>query len=291
MKPAPFTYHDPRTLAEAAALLARLEDARLLAGGQSLMPMMNFRLVTPAHLIDLDKVEELRGARPEGAGLRIGAMTCQRDLEISAAIGGDFPILIEALSLVGHRPTRNRGTIGGSLCHLDPAAELVNLAALYEAAFEACSVRGSRPLGFAEFAKGAMTNALAPDELLSAVTLVPWSPRHGWAFEEVSRRHGDFAIVAVGALVELDPGGAVARAAIAVSGLGPLPLRLGAVERDLVGQMPAAAALRLAAEAAGGLEAEGDVYAGAAYRRHLARILTWRALERALARAAERAVK
>jgi carbon-monoxide dehydrogenase medium subunit len=286
MKPAPFTYHDPSTVAEAAGLLARLDNARLLAGGQSLMPMMNFRLATPDHLIDLDKVDELRGGRPDGSALWIGAMTCQRDLEFSAEIGAALPILHEALRQVGHRQTRNRGTIGGSLCHLDPAAELVNLAALYDAVFEARSTRGPRRLGFAEFAAGAMTHSLAADELLTAVGFEPWPSGHGWAFEEVSRRHGDFAIVAVGALIELDAGGAILRAAIAISGLGPLPCRPRAIERGLVGEVPRPAVLRAAARGAGGLDAAGDVYASADYRRHLARILVWRALDRATQRAA-----
>lgn len=288
MKPAPFTYHDPITIAEATDLLARLDNVRLLAGGQSLMPMMNFRLVMPDHLVDLNKIGELAGIRREGVAWRLGAMTRQREVEFSAEIGQSFPILHEALHQVGHRQTRNRGTVGGSLCHLDPAAELANLTALYDGVLHTRSPGGSRSLGFFEFATGYMSHSLAPDELLAAITLTPWSRRHGWAFAEMSRRLGDFAVAAVGVLVELNAGGSIGRVAIAVSGLGPLPYRPAEVERILLGEPPSHQVLRAAASAAQGLDAVGDAYATADYRRHLARVLTYRAVERAIARAQER---
>ncbi len=171
MKPAPFIYHDPRTAAEVCDLLATHENARVLAGGQSLMPMMNFRYVMPDHLIDLNKVAELSYLRFEGELLRIGAMTRQRDLEFSDEVGRRCPILHAALDHVGHRQTRNRGTIGGSLCHLDPSAELVNVTALLGGTLHAVSRRGKRDIAFAEFAAAYMTSSLAPDELLTGVTL------------------------------------------------------------------------------------------------------------------------
>jgi carbon-monoxide dehydrogenase medium subunit len=285
MKPASFTYHDPTTVAEAVDLLARLDNARPLAGGQSLMPMMNFRLATPDHLVDLNKIGELAGIRHDGDTLRLGAMTRQRDVEFSPEIGRAFPILPAALRQVGHRQTRNRGTIGGSLCHLDSAAELVNLAALYDATCEVRSSTGSRELAFAEFACGYMTTGLKPDELLVAISFKAYSPRHGWAFAEVSRRHGDFAIAAVAVLVELDGGGAITRAALAISGLAALPARPAAIEAALIGQSPSHEIFRAAAAAAETLDAVGDAYAPAAYRRHLARILTYRALDEAAGRA------
>jgi carbon-monoxide dehydrogenase medium subunit len=286
MKPAPFIYHDPRTIAEAADLLARLDNARLIAGGQSLMPMMNFRLVAPDHLVDLGRVAGLAGIASHGPALRFGAMTRQRDIEFSPEIARLCPIFGEALREVGHRQTRNRGTIGGSLCHLDPAAELVNLALLHDAALGVHSVRGARRLQFGDFAQGAMSNALMPDELLAAVEFAPWPPGHGWAFVEFSRRHGDFAVVAVGALLALDAGGRIARAAVALSGLGPLPVRPAALEAMLVGERPSPALVQAAAAAAGALEASGDIYAPAAYRSRLARVLTGRALARAFERSA-----
>jgi CO/xanthine dehydrogenase FAD-binding subunit len=287
MKPAPFTYHDPRTLAEAADLLSRLDNARPIAGGQSLMPMMNFRLAAPDHLVDLGRIEGLAGIASDGSALRFGAMTRQRDIEFSPEVARLCPILGASLREVGHRQTRNRGTIGGSLCHLDPAAELVNLALLHDATFEAHSGRGTRRLQFADFAQGAMSHALAPDELLTAVEFAPWPPGHGWAFAEFSRRHGDFAIVAVGVLLALDEGGRIARAAAALSGLGPLPVRPTAIAAMLTGEAPSPELFRAAAAAAGALEAGGDIYAPAAYRRRLARVLTGRALTRAVERSAQ----
>ncbi|HUB48443.1 MAG TPA: xanthine dehydrogenase family protein subunit M [Acetobacteraceae bacterium] len=285
MKPAPFTYHDPATIDDAVSVLARHENARALAGGQSLMPMMNFRLAMPEHLIDLNGVVELAGIRHNGASMTIGAMTRQRDLEFSAAIAADLPIVTEALRHVGHRQTRNRGTIGGSLCHLDPSAELVNLAALHDGVMQIASSHGTRETTFNLFAAGAMTTTLAPDELLTAIRLAPWPKPHGYCFTETARRRGDFAIAAVGVLLTLDGTGAIDRAAIAVSGLMPVPVRLTAAETTLRGQMPGHEAFRAVAADAATLDAMEDPYASAAYRRHLARILLYRAMETAAQRA------
>ncbi len=285
MKPAPFTYHDPATIAEAVSLLAHLENARVLAGGQSLMPMMNFRLVTPDHLIDLNGVTDLAGTRESGKAMTIGAMTRQRDLEFSDEIAARMPILREALRSVGHRQTRNRGTIGGSLCHLDPSAELVNIVALYEGTMTIASAGGTREVAFESFAGGAMTHTMRDGELLSAVSLTPWPPSHGYCFVETSRRRGDFAIAAVGALLTLDGAGTISRAALAVSGLSGVPVRLAAVESMAAGQPPSHDLLRAVAAEAGKLSAMEDPYASASYRRHLARILTYRAMETAVARA------
>lgn len=287
MKPAPFTYHDPRTLAEACDMLATLENARVLAGGQSLMPMMNFRYVMPDHLIDLNKVSELAYVRCDDSKLEIGAMTRQRDLEAHAEGAARCPILSEALAKVGHRQTRNRGTIGGSLCHLDPSAELVNVTALLGGILHVASKRGRRDIAMADFAAGYMTTSLEPDEALAAITL-PLPPRnHGHAFVEFARRHGDFAIVACAVLIELDQNGRIGKAAIALSGLGHAPLRLGAVEQSLKGEKPGPAVFKAAAAEAEKIEALGDTYANADYRQHLARVLTCRALEQAATRAAE----
>ena len=287
MKPAPFTYHDPRTIAEACDLLATRENARVLAGGQSLVPMLNFRAVTPDHLVDLNRIGELAYLSVTDDKLEAGAMTRQRELERSAEVGRRCPLLHEALAHVGHRQTRNRGTLGGSLCHLEPSAELVNVAALLGGTVHVASRRGRRDLSFSDFAVGYLTTALAPDELAIGVTLPVPRERHGHAFVEFARRHGDFAIVAVSALVSLDARGDIGHAALALSGLGPAPLRPAAIERALRGQKPGAEAFKAAAAEAGKLEATGDPYVSAAYRRHLARVLTFRALERAAARAQE----
>jgi len=289
VKPAPFTYHDPRTAAEACELLARLENARVLAGGQSLMPMMNFRAATPDHLIDINNVGELAYLRVTDGTLEAGAMTRQRELERSGEVRRRCPILQDALGHVGHRQTRNRGTLGGSLCHLDPSAELVNVTALLGGTLRAVSKRGSRDIAFREFAAGYLTTSLAPDELLAGVTL-PLPPRgHGHAFVEFARRRGDFAIVACSALIGLDARGLVTDAAIALSGLGPTPARPAAIERALRGQKPDAAAFKAAAQEAGKLDAGSDPFVAATYRKHLARILTFRALEQAAERARENA--
>jgi len=289
MKPAPFTYHDPRTVAEACDLLASRDNARVLAGGQSLMPMMNFRAVTPDHLIDLNRIGDLGHLRFEGDALRIGAMTRQRELEHSDEVGRRCPVLRAALRHVGHRQTRNRGTLGGSLCHLDPSAELANVTALLGGTLHAVSARGKRDIPFAEFAVGLLTTSLAPDELLAGVTLPLPQPGHGHAFVEFARRHGDFAVLACSALLRLDARGAIADAAIALSGLSHAPVRPAGIERALRGQKPDAAAFKAAAAEAGKLDAAGDPFASAGYRRHLARVLTYRALEQAAVRARERA--
>jgi carbon-monoxide dehydrogenase medium subunit len=285
LKPAPFKYHDPRTVAEACELLATRENARVLAGGQSLVPMMNFRAVAPDHLVDLNRVGELAYVRVKSGVLEVGAMTRQRELEHSAEVGSRCPVLREALSHVGHRQTRNRGTLGGSLCHLDPSAELVNVTALLGGTLRAVSKKGRRDIPFEKFAAGYLTTSLAPDELLEAVTLPLPKAGHGHAFVEFARRRGDFAVVACSALIGLDARGDIAEAALAISGMGHAPVRPAAMEKALRGQKPAAAAFKAAAAEAGKLQATGDPFVSADYRRHLARVLTYRALEQAATRA------
>lgn len=288
MKPAPFIYHDPRSLSDAVDLLARLDNARVLAGGQSLMPMMNFRYAMPDHVIDLNNVSELAYLGWEGDALRVGAMTRQRDLEFSTEVRSRCLVMIEALDHVGHRQTRNRGTFGGSLCHFDPSAELINVTALLSGILHAVSKRGRRDIPIADFGAGYLTTNLSPDELLVGLTLPLPAPGDGHAFVEFARRHGDFAIVACSALIGLDSGGNIGNAAIALSGLDHAPVRPASIERGLKGEKPAHTAFKAAAAEAGELDATEDAYTNAAYRRHLARVLTYRALERAAARALEK---
>ena len=287
MKPPPFRYHDPKTVSEAVGLLASLENAKLLAGGQSLMPMLNMRFVLPDHIIDLNRVEGLSHIRDTQGALDVGAMTRQRDLEFSEPVRARWPIMHEALLQVGHRQTRNRGTIGGSLCHLDPAAELVSLATGYDATVAVAGPAGPREVPFAEFPVAYMTPAIEANELVVGVRFPQWAPKHGYAFVEFSRRHGDFAITSAAVLLEGDAAGKITRASVTIGGMGTVPRRAREVEQAIVGQVPAGSFFRDACESCRKLEAIDDVHAPASYRQHLAAVLSRRALEKAHARLLE----
>jgi aerobic carbon-monoxide dehydrogenase medium subunit len=287
MKPPPFRYHDPKTVSETVGLLASLENAKLLAGGQSLMPMLNFRFVLPDHIIDLNRVDGLFYIRDAQGALEIGAMTRQRDLEFSEAVRARWPIMHEALLQVGHRQTRNRGTIGGSLCHLDPAAELVSLAMGYDATVMVAGSNGEREVPFAEFPVAYMTPAIEANELVVGVRFPQWAPKHGYAFVEFSRRHGDFAITSAAVLLEGAASGKITRASVTIGGMGTAPKRAREVEQAIVGQVPAGTLFREACESCRKLEAIDDVHAPASYRQHLAAVLSRRALEKAHARLLE----
>lgn len=284
MKPPLFRYYDPGTVADAVGLLGRLDNARLLAGGQSLMPMLNMRFVQPDHVIDLNRVEGLASLREADGTLEIGAMTRQRDIEFSALVRTRCPLMHEAILQVGHRQTRNRGTLGGSLCHLDPAAELVAVAAALDATVEVTGPKGRRKIPFAEFPAGYMTPALAADEVLTGARFPLWKKGHGHAFVEFARRHGDFAVVSAAALLEEDPSGRITRASLTIGGTGPAPVRVKEAERALVGNAASARLFRDASESCRKLDAMGDVHAPAAYRKQLAAVLSRRALEKAHAR-------
>ena len=238
MKPPPFSYHDPKTVDETVALLGRLENAKLLAGGQSLMPMLNMRFVLPDHIIDLNRVEELSYIREGDGNIFVGAMTRQRDLEFSELIEKRLPLMREAIELVGHRQTRNRGTIGGSLCHLDPAAELVTVATALDANVVAIGPRGKRDIAFADFPAGFMASALKPDELLVEIRLPFWADGHGFAFVEFARRHGDFAIVSAAILLEADRTGKITRVSAVVGGVGTAPVKVVGLETALIEENP-----------------------------------------------------
>ncbi|HEX7054670.1 MAG TPA: xanthine dehydrogenase family protein subunit M [Burkholderiales bacterium] len=285
MKPPPFIYHDPRTLAAALRLLGTLDNAKLLAGGQSLAPMLNFRYVLPDHVVDLNRVDELAGVRIDGRRIRAGAMTRQRALEKDASLARLCPILREALAEVGHFQTRNRGTIGGSLAHLDPAAELPGVMALYDAEIEVASAKGRRTVPIRDWSRGYMTPNLEPDEIVTAVSWEPWQDRHGHAFLELARRRGDFAIVGVGCLLALDARDVVKRAAISLVGVAYGPVRLAAAEERLIGAAFDAPAVEAAAAEARRLEAKSDLYASGAYRQRIAGVLVARALQKAYERA------
>jgi aerobic carbon-monoxide dehydrogenase medium subunit len=285
MKPAPFDYHAPRYLKEAAELLTTLPNAKILAGGQSLVPMMNFRYVIVDHLVDLGGVDDLRGIAVGDGRLRIGAMTRQRDLELSPEIVKHCPLMAEALRHVGHRQTRNRGTIGGSLAHADPAAELPAICAAYDAVVHVASVRGIREVPFSNFSSGFMATALAPDEMIVAIELPIWRLGHGYGFHEFARRQGDFALAGAAALLDVGAGGIVRRAALALFGVAVQPVRLDAAEATLAGKSLDATLIQTAAAAAWLIEPISDIHASGEYRRHLAQVLSTRALADAARRA------
>jgi len=285
MKPAPFAYHRPTSLSEATVLLARLGEAKLLAGGQSLVPMLNMRFLGPDHLIDISRIEELAFQKLTDEALHIGAMTRQADLLASPLVRRHCPLLAEALVHVGHQQTRSRGTIGGSLCHLDPAAEIPLVALALDAVLTVVGANGERQVPMSEWPAGYMTPELAPDEILSAIHMPNVQPDEGHAFIEFARRRGDFAIVAVAAVLRIGPGGRIRSAAIALGGMGGTAFRLRDAEHGLIGALPQSGEIRRAARAVVQTDVSDDAYYTGAYRRHLGEVL----VERALLRAAERA--
>jgi CO/xanthine dehydrogenase FAD-binding subunit len=284
MKSAPFEYARAATLAEACALLARHGDsAKVLAGGQSLVPMMAMRLLRPAWLVDVNEIAALKFVAVEKDMARTGACARQCVVERDAALAARVPLIRQALAWVGHVQTRNRGTVGGSLAHADPAAELPLAAQVLAAKMQLRSSQGARTLEAEKFFTGPMSTALRPDECLEEIHWPTWSdPRVGSAFTEISVRHGDFAMVAAAAQVALDGGGRCTRAALGVGGAGRTPLAFPKIAARLVGTQLEDAALRDAAQAAAAeCEPGSDLHASAEYRRHLAGVLAARALREA----------
>ena len=285
MKPPAFAYHDPHSIEDALTLLATLDNARLIAGGQSLMPMLNMRLSFPDHLIDLNRIESLAGITYADATLQIGAMTRQRALEDSPLISTHCPLMAEALTFIGHRQTRNRGTIGGSLCNLDPAAELVAICTAHDATMAIAAASGRRTLPMADFSLGFLTPALEPDELLATIHLPVWPAGHGACFTEFARRHGDYAIVSAAVLLTGE-GGHVTRASITLGGIAAAPMRLTAAETLLTNAPATDANFRAAAAECRDIDAMEDPNAPTWYRRRLAETLVRRALATAWSRVA-----
>jgi carbon-monoxide dehydrogenase medium subunit len=279
MKPPPFDYHAPATIAEACTLLATLENAKVLAGGQSLVPMLNLRFLYPDHLIDVNGLPGLDEIAVHADRIAIGAMVRQRRLETDAEIARVAPIFTEALPLIGHRQTRNRGTVGGSLCHLDPAAELPLLALVHEATVRTVAAGGrERAIPIAQFIGGFMSPTIDPGELVVGIDVPRWPEGHGYAFLEHARRHGDFALAAAACLMTVDGSGRVDRVALGVGGLGSIPVRLQSAEALLHGASVDAALVERAAACCAELEAHSDVHAHAAYRRSVATALVRKAI-------------
>jgi carbon-monoxide dehydrogenase medium subunit len=284
MKPAPYTYHAPRSIDEAVDLLATLDNARVLAGGQSLVPMLNFRVAQPDHLIDLGRIPELVFLDDAPDGLRIGAMTTQRSIERSALVGERCPLLIDALFHVGHQQTRNRGTLGGSLCHLDPSAELPVAACVLDPLLTICSRSGRHQIPFSEFPVGYLSSILAADEILVEIMFKALPSGTGTAFSEFAVRPADFAIVSVAAVVTVADDDRISEVAIALGGIGPVPLRLTTAEVLLRGRRADPELIERAATLAADWPAEGDDLNPAEYRQELAGLLTRQALSRAINR-------
>ncbi len=286
MKPPPFTYHDPRSIEDAVALLAEKDNAKLLAGGQSLMPMLNFRFVLPDDLIDLNLIDGLAGIREDGDALVFGGMTRQRDIEYSELVAKRCPLMKEGILNVGHRQTRNRGTYGGSMSHLDPSAELPTVSMAQDAIVTVQKRGGKRDIAMADFPAGYMMPSFDLDEMVTEIRVPLWPEGHGYAFEEFARRHGDFAITSSAVLLDVDSGGKITRASVTVGGVGPAPLRVTAVEEGLTGETGSVELITEIAEKCREIDAMEDVYAPAWYRQHLASVLTRRALGKAFSRAA-----
>ena len=283
MKPAPFGYHRPATVAEAVALLDALQDdVKVLAGGQSLVPLMNFRLSVPDELVDINGIAELTGHDVTGDVLRLGALTRHHELERSATVRGAAPLLALAAPYIGHPQIRSMGTLGGSLSHADPAAELPGIMLALDARMVAASARGERIVPAAEFFVSHFTTALEPDELLTAVEVPVAAERTGHAFLEVAARYGDFALVGAGAAVTVDEDGAITEARIGCTSVAPTPVRAAAAEELLRGATPDADVLaEVERVVAGALEPTPELKASAAYKRRTAGVLVARAVRQA----------
>ncbi|HSL42278.1 MAG TPA: xanthine dehydrogenase family protein subunit M [Anaerolineales bacterium] len=290
MKPAPFEYHAPASLEQALDLKSQHGDeAKILAGGQSLVPAMNFRVVQPGMLIDLNRVNELGYIREDGECLRIGAMTRERQVEFDSAIARRTPLLHEAAPHIAHPQIRNRGTIGGSNVNADPAAELPVLMLASSARLLARSSSGERWIEAKDFFVGMFTTALEPDEILVEIELPFMPARTGWSFLEVAPRAGDYAMMGVAALVTLDEAGKCQGAKLVYLNAGDGPMDVNEAIQLLVGESLNDELINSAAEVAGEKEITpfGNIHASMEYQRHLAKVLTKKALKTAIQRAGE----
>ena len=293
MKPPKFDYHAPKTVDEALALLTRYDgEAKILAGGQSLMPLLNFRLSRPAALVDLNRIPALAYIKEGDGSVKFGAMTRQRTIEFSPVVAKRLPLLTEATRWVGHLPIRTRGTIGGSIAHADPSAEYPAVLTALDGEVVARGPKGERVLKSRELFQTYLTTTLAADEILTEVRLPATPAGAGYAFEEFARRHGDFAIIGIAAVIVCDAG--VARdgrrcsmARLATAGAGPVPVRLRAAEEILEREgLGDDAIARASAKAQELVQPDADIHASADYRRHLTGVLTGRAIKRALTKVA-----
>lgn len=287
MKPPPFKYIAPSTVDEALGVLASHgDDAKILAGGQSLTPMLNFRLIHPEVLVDINRIKELEFIAESGAGLRIGCLTRHRTIEASGSIKQKCPILSAAAEHVAHVAIRTRGTFGGSLAHADPAAEFPMIALLLDSTINIRGPSGTRAVPANEFFVNLFTTAVMPGEILTDVYIPEFPPGMGWGFQELARRPGDFAIAMAAATVMIQ-GRKCKEARISMGGVGPTPLRASVAEKLLKGQEPDDRVLEAVGKAASeASDPSNDLHGSTEFRRHVVNVLTQRALREAVARAA-----
>jgi carbon-monoxide dehydrogenase medium subunit len=290
MKPAPFEYHAPKSLEKALVLMGQYSsEAKILAGGQSLVPAMNFRVVQPGILIDMNRIEELSFIHEEGTTIRIGAMTRERHLEFDSSIAKHIPLLTEATPFIAHPQIRNRGTIGGSIVNADPAAELPVLMLVLDARLKAQNTSGERWIRADDFFAGMFTTALTPDEILVEIELPFMPPHTGWSFMEVAPRAGDYALMGVAALVTLDENGKCKKAKLVYLNAGDGPMDAKGAAQLLEGEIINDKLIEAAAGMAGEKEISpfGNVHTSPDFQRHLAKALTKKALKQAVERAGE----
>jgi carbon-monoxide dehydrogenase medium subunit len=285
MKLPPFDYACPATLPEAVQLLASRDgDAKALAGGQSLVPMLAFRLAQPALLVDLRKLADLRGIRISEKGVTLGAMVRWREIEDDARLTTAHPLLKAAIAHVAHYQIRNRGTVGGSIAHADPAAEMPGIAMTCDAEIAVVGKSGAHVIQAADFFQGALTTALTSDEIIVEIRLPAWPKTRRWGFQEFARRRGDFAMAAAAVFYDLDDSGKARNSHVGVIGVADRPLRLDAVEAVLNGQTVDEATIAKAeAATSAAVDPQDDIHASAAYRRALVGTMVERALKHAAA--------
>ena len=285
MKMPPFEYACPTTLSEAVALLASRDgDAKALAGGQSLVPMLAFRLAQPALLVDLRKLPDLRQIKISNDGVALGAMTRWRDIEDDTRLRTAHPLLVAAVAHVAHYQIRNRGTVGGSIAHADPAAEMPGIAVTCDAAIAVVGTSGARVIPAEDFFEGALMTALKPDEIIVEIRLPAWPQRRRFGFQEFARRRGDFAMAGAAVFYDEDETGKARNAHVGVIGIGDRPRRLTEVEAILNGRaIDDATVAKAEATTSAVVDAQDDIHASAAYRRSLAGTMVERALRSASA--------
>ncbi len=288
MIPESFNYHVPKSLTEAARLVAQFGgEGKVLAGGHSLVPLMKLRLAAPKHVVDIGRIAELRYVREDGEKLQIGALATHHEIESSELLKAKCPLLPETAGEIGDVQVRNKGTLGGSLAHADPAADWPAAILALDAEIKAASVRGERWIPAKDFFMGLLTTALKPDEILTAVRVPALPPGGGDAYLKLHHPASGFAVVGVAARLVLNDKGALDQVSVGVTGVGSKAYRATAVENALRGKSASARRIEeAAAHAADGVEANADLYASAEYRAHLARVYAHRALQRALERAA-----
>lgn len=282
MKLPAFDYACPATLAEAVALLASREEAKALAGGQSLVPMMAFRIASPALLVDLRKLSDLRQITIDASGVRLGAMVRWRDIEDDARLNVAHPLLKTAVSHVAHYQIRNRGTVGGSIAHADPAAEMPGIAVTCDAEIAVVGAGGRRVIRADDFFIAPLTTTLAADEIITEIRLPAWPARRRWGFREFSRRRGDFAMAAAAVFYDVDGAGTAHNAHIGAIGVGDRPVRLTAAEAEVDGAIvDVAISARAGAAASAAVTPQSDIHASGAYRKSLIGTMVERALQSA----------